>query len=126
MDYFTAFDVAAAESSPRVEVGEAADLPSASTEYKRRRVVSKHCLGEVSRSGRHRRMGMEHARLRVDRVGKRGLLSSPIGVSIGEGRAGKLARGSRAGSSSERLGSARSGSRASNEPSRASSRALQK
>jgi hypothetical protein len=34
-------------------------------------------------------------------------------------RAGKLARGSRAGSSSERLGSARSGSRASNEPSRA-------
>jgi hypothetical protein len=32
-------------------------------------------------------------------------------------RAGKLARGSRAGSSSERLGSARSGSRASNEPS---------
>ena len=35
-------------------------------------------------------------------------------------RAGKKARGSRAGSGSERLGSARSGSRAWNEPSRAS------
>jgi hypothetical protein len=83
--------------------------------------MGKHSVGEFSRSGRHRRMGMEHGRLRVDRVGKRGLLFSSIGVSIGEGRAGKLARGSRAGSSSERLGSARSGSRAANEPSRAPS-----
>jgi hypothetical protein len=30
-------------------------------------------------------MGMECVRLRLDRVGKRELLSSPIGVSIGEG-----------------------------------------
>jgi hypothetical protein len=85
LDYFFALDVAAAESSPRVEVGEAADLPSASTEYRRRRVVSKHSVGEVSRSGRRRHMGMECGRLRVDWIGKRELLSSPIGASIGEG-----------------------------------------
>jgi hypothetical protein len=30
-------------------------------------------------------MGMERGRLRVDRTGKRELLSSSIGVSIGEG-----------------------------------------
>jgi hypothetical protein len=30
-DYFVALDVAATESSPRVEVGEVADLPSART-----------------------------------------------------------------------------------------------
>jgi hypothetical protein len=30
-------------------------------------------------------MGMEHGRLRLDRVGKRELLSSPTGASIGEG-----------------------------------------
>jgi hypothetical protein len=48
-------------------------------------VVSKHSVGEFSRSGRRRRMGMERVRLQLDRVGKRELLSSPIGVSIGEG-----------------------------------------
>jgi hypothetical protein len=48
LNYFAALDVAAAESSPRVEVGEAADLPSASTENRWRRVVSKHSVGEVS------------------------------------------------------------------------------
>jgi hypothetical protein len=85
LDYFAALDVAAVESSPRVEVGEAADLPSASAKYRRRRVVSKHSVGEVSRSGRCYRMGMERGRLRVDRIGKRELLSSPIGVGIGEG-----------------------------------------
>jgi hypothetical protein len=83
LDYFSALDVAAAESSPRVEG--AGDLPSASTEYRRRRVVLKHSVGEFSRSGRRRRMGMERGRLRVDRVSKRELLSSPIGASIGEG-----------------------------------------
>jgi hypothetical protein len=77
--------VAAAESLPRAEVGEAADLPSARTKYMRRRVVSKHNVGEALRSGRRRRMGMERGRLRVDRIGKRELLSSPIGASIGEG-----------------------------------------
>jgi hypothetical protein len=83
LDYFAALDVAAAESSPRVEG--AGDFPSASTGYRQRRVVSKHSVGEFSRSGRRRRMGMEHGRLRVDRIGKRELLSSLIGASIGEG-----------------------------------------
>jgi hypothetical protein len=44
LDYFAALDVTAAESSPRVEVGEIADLPSASTEYRQRRMVSKHSV----------------------------------------------------------------------------------
>jgi hypothetical protein len=83
LDYFAALDVAVAESSPRVEG--AGDLPSASTGYRRRRVVSKHSVGDFSRSGRRRRMGMERGHLRVDRIGKRELLSSPIGASIGEG-----------------------------------------
>jgi hypothetical protein len=85
LDYFAALDVAAAESSPRVEVGELSDLPSARTKCRRRRVVSKHNVGQVSRSGRRRRMKMERDCLRVDRFGKRELLSSPIGMSIGEG-----------------------------------------
>jgi hypothetical protein len=85
LDYFAALDVPTPESSPRVEGVGAADLPSASTEYRRRRVVSKHSVGEFSRSGRRRRMGMERGRLRVDRVAKRELLSSLIGASIGEG-----------------------------------------
>jgi hypothetical protein len=85
LDYFAVLDVAAVEPSPRVEVGEAADLPSENIEYWQRRVVSKHSVGEFSRSGRRRRMGMERGRLRVDRIGKRELLSSPIGASIDEG-----------------------------------------
>ena len=48
-------------------------------------MVGKHSVGEFSRSGSHCRMGMECGRLRVDRVGKRELLSSPIGTGIGEG-----------------------------------------
>jgi hypothetical protein len=63
LDYFAALDVVAAESSPRVEVGEVAGLPSARTKCWRRRVVSKHSVGEVSRSGRRRRMGMERDHL---------------------------------------------------------------
>jgi hypothetical protein len=90
LDYFVALDVAAAETSPCVEG--AGDLPSASTGYRRRRVVGKHSVGEFSRSGRHRHMGMERGRLRVDRVGKQELLSSPIGASIGEGDLRKLLR----------------------------------
>ena len=35
LDYFAALDVAAAESSPHVEVGEAADLPNARTKCRR-------------------------------------------------------------------------------------------
>jgi hypothetical protein len=70
LDYFVALDVAVAESSSRVEVGEVSDLPSARTKCHRRRVVSKHSVGEVSRSGRRRQMGMERDRLRVDRFGE--------------------------------------------------------
>jgi hypothetical protein len=70
LDYFAALDVAAAESSPRAEVGKAADPPGVSAEHRRRRVVSKHSVGEFSRSGRRRRMGMERGRLRVDWIGK--------------------------------------------------------
>jgi hypothetical protein len=68
-----------------VEVGKVDDLPSARTKCRRRMVVSKHSVGEVSQSGRRRRMGMERDHLRVDRFGKRELLSSSIGMSIGEG-----------------------------------------
>jgi hypothetical protein len=78
-------DVATAVSSPCVEGVGAADLPGASAEYRRQRLVPKHSVGEFSRSGRHCRMGMERGRFRVDRIGKRELLSSPIGASIGEG-----------------------------------------
>jgi hypothetical protein len=81
--YFVALDVAAAETLPRVEgVGY---LPGASTGCRRRRVVGKHSVGEFLQSGRRRRMGMERGRLRLDRVGKRELLSLPTGASIGEG-----------------------------------------
>jgi hypothetical protein len=53
LDYFVVLDVAAVETSPRVEGS--GDLPSASTGCRRRRVVGKHSVGEFSRSGRHRR-----------------------------------------------------------------------
>jgi hypothetical protein len=83
LDYFVALDVAAAETSPCVEGS--GDLPSGSTGYRRRRVVVKHSVGEFSRSGTRRRLGMERGRLRVDQIGKQEFLSSPIGASIGEG-----------------------------------------
>ena len=60
LDYFATFDVAAVESSPRLEMGKALDPPAgARTDRRRRKVVSRHSVGEMSRSGRHRRMGME-------------------------------------------------------------------
>jgi hypothetical protein len=90
LDYFVALDVAVAETSPRVEG--TMDLPGASTGCRRRRVVGKQSVGEFSRSGRRRRMGMERGRLRVDGVGKRELLSSPIGAGIGEGDLRELLR----------------------------------
>jgi hypothetical protein len=65
LDYFAALDVAAAETLPRV-VG-AEDLTGARTGCRC------HC-GE-----------MESGRLRVDGTGKRELLSSPAGASVGEG-----------------------------------------
>jgi hypothetical protein len=71
LDYFAALDVATAESSPRLEVGEAYDPPAGvRIERRQRKVVSKHSVGKMSRSGRHRRMGMERTRLRVDRGGQ--------------------------------------------------------
>jgi hypothetical protein len=86
LDYFAALDVAAVESSPRLEMGEALDpLTSARIECCRREVVAKHSVGESSQSGRRRRMGLERTRLRIDRGGQRDLLSSSFGASIGEG-----------------------------------------
>jgi hypothetical protein len=73
LDYFAALDVAAAETSPCV-VG-AEDVPGASTGCRRRRAVEKRRVSELSRSGR----------LRVDGTGRRELLSSPAGASVGEG-----------------------------------------
>jgi hypothetical protein len=91
LDYFVALDVAATETSPRVEGAD--DLPSTSTGCRRRRVVGKQCVGEFLRSGRRRRTGMERDRLRVDGVGRRELLSSPNGAGIGEGDLRELFEG---------------------------------
>jgi hypothetical protein len=67
LNYFAALDVAAAESSPWLEMGEALDpLAGARIERRQRKVVAKHSVGESSRSGRRRRMGLERMRLRVD------------------------------------------------------------
>jgi hypothetical protein len=86
LDYFAALDVAAVESSPWLEMGEALDPPAgAGIERRRQKVVAKHSVGESSRSGRRRRMGLERTRLRIDRGGQRDLLSSSFGASIGEG-----------------------------------------
>jgi hypothetical protein len=48
LDNFVALDAATAESSPRLEVGEVSDLPSPRIERQRRKVVSKHSVGEMS------------------------------------------------------------------------------
>jgi hypothetical protein len=85
LDYFAALDVAATESSPRLEVGEASDPPAGSgIERRRRKVVPKHSICEMSRSGRHCRMGIERTRLGVHWGGQRDLLSLLFGTSIGE------------------------------------------
>jgi hypothetical protein len=72
LDYFVALDVAAAESLPQPEVreGSAPSAGAIAEEHHQRRVVSKHNVSEMSRSGRHRRMGMERSRLRLDRGGQ--------------------------------------------------------
>jgi hypothetical protein len=72
LDYFAALDVAAAEASPRVMDAEVFPGPSAGR--RRRRAVAKRRVSEV-----------ECGRLRVDRAGKRELLSSPVGASVDEG-----------------------------------------
>jgi hypothetical protein len=86
LDYFVALDVATVKSSPWLEMGEALDPPArARVERRQRKVVVKHSVGERSRSGRRRRMGLERTRLRVDRGNQCDLLSSSFGTSIGEG-----------------------------------------
>jgi hypothetical protein len=72
LDYFAALDVAAAEASPCVTDADVFSGPSVGR--RRRRAVAKRRVSEV-----------EGARLRVDRAGKRELLSSPVGASVGEG-----------------------------------------
>jgi hypothetical protein len=84
-------DVAAAEPSPRAECSE--ELPGASTGHRQRRAVAKRRVSELSRSGRRYHSEMESGRLRVDVIGKRELLSSPIGVSVGEGELRNLFEG---------------------------------
>jgi hypothetical protein len=91
LDYFAALDVAAAEPSLRVEGSKG--LPGASTGYRRRRAVAKRRVSELSQSGRRHRSEMESGRLRVDGTGKRELLSSPIGASVGEGELRNLFEG---------------------------------
>jgi hypothetical protein len=72
LDYFAALDVAAAKASPRVMDAEV--LPGPSAGRRRRRAVAKRRVSEV-----------DGGRLRVGRAGKRELLSSPVGASVGEG-----------------------------------------
>jgi hypothetical protein len=77
---FAALDVAAAEASPRVMNAEVFPGPSAGR--RRRRTVAKRRVSEV-----------EGGRLRLDRAGKRELLSSPVGPSVGEGELRSLFEG---------------------------------
>jgi hypothetical protein len=83
LDYFAALDVAVVEPSPCMDGS--GGLLCASTGHRRRRFVAKQRVSELSRSGRRHRIGMECGRLHVDQTGKRELLSSPVGASIGEG-----------------------------------------
>jgi hypothetical protein len=80
LDFFVALDVAAVEASSRVVGAEV--IPSASAGRRRRRAVSKRRVSEV-----------EGSRLRVDGAGKRELLSSPAGTSVGEGELRNLFEG---------------------------------
>jgi hypothetical protein len=80
LDYFAALDVVAVEASPRVMDAEVFPGPSAGR--RRRRAVAKRRVSEV-----------EGGRLRVDRAGKRELLSSPVGASVGEGELRSLFEG---------------------------------
>jgi hypothetical protein len=88
LDYFAAFDVAAAETSPCVV--DAEDPPGASTGCRRRRARR---VSELSRSNRCHCGEMESGRLRVDGTGKRELLSSPVEASVGEGELQNLFEG---------------------------------
>jgi hypothetical protein len=78
LDYFAALDVAAVEASLRVVGAEV--IPSA--RHRRQRAVAKRRVSEV-----------EGSRLRVDGAGKRELLSSLAGTSVGEGELQNLFEG---------------------------------
>jgi hypothetical protein len=80
LDYFAALDVAVAETSPRGADAEVVPGPSAGR--RRRRAVAKRRVSEV-----------DGGRLRVGRAGKQELLSSPAGVSVGEGELRSLFEG---------------------------------
>jgi hypothetical protein len=80
LDYFAALDVAVAEASPHVTDAEV--LPGPSAGRRRRRAVAKRRVSEV-----------DGGRLRVGRAGKRELLSSPVGASVGEGELRSLFEG---------------------------------
>jgi hypothetical protein len=80
LDYFAALDVAAVEASPRVTDAEVFPGPSAGRRM--RRAVAKCRVSEVY-----------GGRLRVDRAGKRELLPSPVGASVGEGELRSLFEG---------------------------------
>jgi hypothetical protein len=80
LDYFAALDVAAVEASPHVTDAEV--LPGPSAGRRRRRAVAKRRVSEV-----------DGGRLRVGRAGKRELLSSPVGASVGEGELRSLFEG---------------------------------
>jgi hypothetical protein len=87
LNYFTTLNLAALESPPQPNAHEVSTtLARAMAEDpRRRRVVSKQSIGETSRSGRHRRMGMERSRLRLDWGSQHDLLSSTSETCIGEG-----------------------------------------
>jgi hypothetical protein len=91
LEYFAALDVATAEASPRVMGDE--DLLGASVGHRRRRAVAKRRVSELPRSDRRHRGEVEGGRLRVDGTGKRELLSSPAGASVGEGELRSLFAG---------------------------------
>jgi hypothetical protein len=91
LDYFAALDVATAETSPRVMGAEG--LPGASAGRRRRRAVAKQRVSELSQSDRRHHGEMEGGRLRVDETGKRELLSSLTGASVGEGELRSLFEG---------------------------------
>jgi hypothetical protein len=80
LDYFAALDVAAAEAS--LHVTDAEVLPGPSAGRRRRRAVAKRRVSEV-----------DGGQLRVGRAGKRELLSSPVGASVGEGELRSLFEG---------------------------------
>jgi hypothetical protein len=83
LDYFAAVDVAAMETPPLV-MG-AKNHPGASAGRRRRRVVAKRRVGELSRGERRHHGEMEGGRLRADGTGKWELLSLSAGASVGEG-----------------------------------------